>query len=301
MIKGLKNWRLILLILIYNGFAFALTGQKRLILPTSLNENSGLVFINADSCWWINDSDNEAELILTNSNGKDVRIYSLQGTNTDWEDLSQDDMGNLFIGDIGDNARKRSSYKFYKYDPSTKSLDSILFKYGGNQSVSHDCESFVWFENNIHLFTKGAVDKKDFICNHYSMDDHTTIQNSKLRGSINLKPFVVTGACISPDGKTLALLSYRYKFVLGILPDTDSRIYFFEIGDSLETVFRRPIGYYTLPTWLTTRQYESIDFIDSNHLMLGAEKTAFLKPMIRKIKIPGKLKSWSRQTNFQLD
>lgn len=289
MIKGLNNIKFVVLILQLFFQFVQISAQNRFHLHDVLHENSGLIYLNKDSCWWINDSGNKPELFITNNEGKLINKINLNATNTDWEDLTIDENKNIYIGDFGNNELNRHETQIYKINLVTNKTDSLIFQYGKDKK-QFDCEAFVWHKSKLHFFTKGINAKKDYNCHHYTINDHQSKQIAELAGSINLKPYVVTGACISPDGSVLALLSYRYKFIMGFLPDTDSRIYFFNIRENFTSVEKRMIGFYTIPTWFFTRQYESIDYINDHKIMLGAEKTFILRPLIRNIKIPSKFR-----------
>jgi hypothetical protein len=61
---------------------------------------------------------------------------------------------------------------------------------------------------------------------------------------------------------------------------------YFGYFKGMEKAFTQPIHYFTLPTFFTTRQYESMAFDRDGNLWIAAEKTAFLKPILKKVKIP---------------
>ena len=129
----------------------------------------------------------------------------------------------------------------------------------------------------------------------YFKSHHYIINSSKLNStaqyieSIDLKGFVFTGAALSPDKRTLAICAYRYKYVFGFLPDADSKIFFYDVSQNGDNIFSRSKGSMIVPTWFITRQYESIDYLDDRTILLASEKTLFLKPLLRKIKIRKKV------------
>ena len=53
--------------------------------------------------WTHNDSGNPPALFAVRRDGSLVREYKVAAANVDWEDISTDDAGHLYIGDIGDN------------------------------------------------------------------------------------------------------------------------------------------------------------------------------------------------------
>lgn len=290
MFKGLKITCFIFLFAVHPLSQVNLTAQKRIRLPEVLNENSGLSYSQDGTCLWINDSNNQPALYQTNPAGKVIKTFNLPSTNNDWEDLTKDAKGNYYIGDIGDNNKIRTSYKIYKLSAEKVLFDSIEFRYQNQKAafvekVSFDAEALVWIEGKLHLFTKGSVSRKDFVCRHYILEDNGSSQLAVFEESRDFGKYVITGAALSPDGKTVALLAYRYKFVLGFIPDTDSKIFFFKPEKDPDHLFQKQPEIMTLPTWFGTRQYESIDFINNDQLIIAAEKTFILKPLLRKIKI----------------
>ena len=49
-----------------------------------------------------------------NSNGKIKKVVVVNAENNDWEDLTADDKGNLYIGDFGNNHNKRKNLSILK-------------------------------------------------------------------------------------------------------------------------------------------------------------------------------------------
>lgn len=107
---------------------------KRFKLPLELEEVSGLYFQAPDKFWWHNDSGGQPKLYQTDKKGKLTRtIFIEKIQNKDWEDLTHDDEGNIYIGDFGNNKNARQDLKIYIYHPEKKTLDSIVFTYPDQQ------------------------------------------------------------------------------------------------------------------------------------------------------------------------
>jgi len=92
------------------------------IESVALNETSGIVASrkNANVLWAHNDSGDSARVFALSTTGRHLGIYNLVGaTAVDWEDIAigpgpapaQD---YLYIGDTGDNARRRTSIAVYR-------------------------------------------------------------------------------------------------------------------------------------------------------------------------------------------
>ncbi len=86
------------------------TGNLSVIadLPNSLKETSAVELIgNSNLIWVIEDAGNKNILYGLNTKGKIVKeIKITNAKNTDWEDLASDSLGNIYIGDFGNNSKK---------------------------------------------------------------------------------------------------------------------------------------------------------------------------------------------------
>ena len=276
---------------------FLLFSQVRKIkLPPTLNEVSGLYYAGPDSLWWHNDSGDAPVLYLTNGEGALLKKVDLpQIKHVDWEDITADEEGRLYIGDFGNNYSRRQDLRVYCYDPATESLDSILFRYPDQQafpstSISFDTEGFFWHNDSLHLFSKNKVRKSNFVTKHYILSENPGEQIAILRDSIALKKRVVTGATLDRQTGTMALVAYFYKKFLGILPTSKASVFLFRDypkGRFLQGQFKRKNI-----ACLFAAQYESIDFVNSRFLYVASEKTLFVKPKAKRVKV--KPKWWNR-------
>ena len=80
-------------------------------LPKKLKEVSGIIYTKKDNLFWtLEDSGNSNKIYGLNvENGTLEQTITIENTlNIDWEDITKDNEGNLFIGDFGnnDNVRK---------------------------------------------------------------------------------------------------------------------------------------------------------------------------------------------------
>ena len=137
-------------------------------LDDELKEISGLESINDSLFIGHNDGGNQPLLYLMNQEGKilkSCKIYNAK--NTDWEDLTKDDKGNLYIADIGNNANKRKKVRILKVElDSVLLLDSVnasvySFNYPdqtefppSNSELHYDAESISFFKDSLWIFTK---------------------------------------------------------------------------------------------------------------------------------------------------
>ena len=94
------------------------TGKLTVIAdsPSSLKEISAIEKTAlSNTLWVIQDAGNNNHLYGLNTKGdiiKDISIDNIQ--NIDWEDLTSDHLGNLYIGDFGNNNKTRKHFAIYK-------------------------------------------------------------------------------------------------------------------------------------------------------------------------------------------
>ena len=256
--------------------------KKRFKLPSDLNEVSGLYYAQTDSLWWHNDSGHPPQLLLTDGRGTLRKKITLpQASNKDWEDLTSDPAGWIYIGDFGNNNQPRTSFTIYKYHPELGKLDSIRYQYA---SKNPDVEALIWHKQHLYLFTKPPLFSKNTWAYLYQLKDDEPQQTAQLIDSVYLKKRWITGAAISPDQNKLALISYRYYKWLGIFPMATSTIWVWSSFIPNHPFATQPRKK-TVAKWIS-KQYESIDFISPDHVLIGAEKTLFFRPKVRRIRLP---------------
>lgn len=263
--------------------------KKKYKLPKELTEVSGLFQAGPDSLWWHNDGGHGAELFLTNSRGELLWKGTVPGTlNRDWEDLTADDRGNIYIGDFGNNLNRRRDLAIYIYNPATGSLDSILYRYPDQRDFppqprnqNFDMEAFFWFQDSLHLFSKNHLRQGNYYTKHYSLPARPGAYEAVLRDSLYLKKRVVTAAAISPDGQSVALLAYWFKPFLGFIPITPADIFIltnFSGTDFLDGEVRRRKGVRCL--WPT--QFEALDYIDPTSVWIASERTILYRQKMKR-------------------
>lgn len=273
--------------------------KKKFVLPPDFVEVSGLKLITPDSIWWHNDSGDRARLLLTDGKGRVRQRISLVGArNRDWEDITADPAGNLYLGDFGNNLNRRTDLCIYRFQPRTKQVDSISFKYPDQLSFppplaqwNFDAEALIWFRDSLHIFSKNRVGAGNYYTKHYILPAQPGNYTAILKDSLLLPKRVVTGAALSPDGQQIALISYFYRMTfLGLLPKTRTTIWtlsnfpgssFFK-GTLGQTKVKKPL--------LVPTQYESIDYIDAKRVLIASERTVLFKPKAKQIKLKNREK-----------
>ena len=84
-------------------------------LPKRLNECSGLTTLDGDTLWLIEDGGNADNLYGINPQGSIVATFEVTNAkNEDWEALTSDKAGNVYIGDFGNNKSKRKDLVIHK-------------------------------------------------------------------------------------------------------------------------------------------------------------------------------------------
>ncbi|WP_372756057.1 hypothetical protein [Mariniflexile sp.] len=195
------------------GFFFACNKEKLIVmanLPNKLNEVSGMeTLVNSDLIWVIEDSGNKNHVYGLNTKGdieKDVVITNAE--NIDWEDLASDNLGNLYIGDFGNNSKNRKKFTVYKVSDlktDKTTAESIHFSLP-DKVDDEDFEAFFIFKKHIYIFSKS--DKKAIVIkipNQPGTHVAEYVSSFNLKGKNNK----ITAADISSDGKTIILLGHE--------------------------------------------------------------------------------------------
>jgi len=266
--------------------------KKCIRLPDYLKEVSGLYIETSEEMWWHNDGGSHPALYQTDGRGKllkEINLATIQ--NKDWEDITNDDEGRIYIGDFGNNLNQRKDLKIFIYDCKNEQLDSISFSYSDQKKFppnkedwSFDMEGFFWFKDSLHLFSKNKVQLGNSFTKHYVLAASPGNQIANLVDSIYLKNRVVTGAAISPDQKTVGLITYTYKKVLGFIPWSAASIYL--IQDFQGSRFLRGNIYKKkAPGFILATQMESIDFLNDETLYIASEKTKFIKQKAKRVRL----------------
>ena len=106
-----------------------ITKDLKEVSAAELDLQSGLI-------WVIEDSGNKARLIGLNISGKPARTIKIKNAkNHDWEDLTSDKEGNIYIGDFGNNNGTRTDLKVYRiaitdyFASDSVTADVINFSY----------------------------------------------------------------------------------------------------------------------------------------------------------------------------
>lgn len=266
--------------------------EKRFKLPSVLQEVSGLYYAGPDSLWWLNDGGDVPRLFLTDGEGQIKKEVLLPVQNRDWEDLTADDQGTIYIGDFGNNQSLRNDLKIYTYHVESEQIDSIEYHYPDqsrfDQVTSYDysfnLEGFFWYQDSLHLFTKSALPKSNYLTKHYVLTDQAGSQQAILRDSLVLKKRAVTAAAVDAATGRMALLAYYYNKILGFWPVSRANVFFFD--DYPQGYFLRGKLWKKKASCLFATQYESLDFLPDHYFYIASEQTRWIKPRVKRLRIP---------------
>lgn len=208
--------------------------------PEELAEVSGMVYVSSDqSIWTLQDKGNPAELLNVNSKGEiQQRLAITHFPNRDWEELAADPNGDIYIGDFGNNNQNRRDLQIARIskdslaNPHTRPVQITRFYYPEQtdftankkkKSPSFNCESMLVTADYFYLVTKVKNWRTQGPAVIYRIPNQAgnfaAEKWLELEHALTSPLETVTGAALSPSGKTAALLSHRsvYTFTMADL------------------------------------------------------------------------------------
>ena len=248
-------------------------------LPKKLKEVSGITYLESSNLvWTLEDSGNANEIYGLNfENGTIEKTLTIENAeNVDWEDMTKDNEGNLYIGDFGNNDNDRKDLCIYKIDKKSLAIESTIpaykvsFSYPEQKDfppkkteMFYDVEGFFEFKNNFYLFTKNRSKGFDGTAFLYKIPNKPGFHQAVLLGEFktcdNFNHCAITAATISPDESKVAVL-------------THDKIFLFENfeGDNFLN------GIKTTLELNHFSQKEAVVFIDNDRIFIADEKTSGL-------------------------
>lgn len=173
---------LFLLLLFQASQLSAQKPEKVAKLPESMEEISGLAFLNDTVLIGHNDGGNDPILyFLTLKGRKFHQVTVTDAKNNDWEDICTDGKGNIYIGDFGNNENKRKKLHIYKVSTwnilkkDEVKAEEIEFTYAEQEEnyppeeskLHFDAEAMAYYKDSIHIFTKCRTKPFDGKSFHY--------------------------------------------------------------------------------------------------------------------------------------
>ena len=246
----------------------------------AIKEASGLVRSRLwkDVFWTHNDSADEARIFPIRKDGRLIipvwmknygGIIIPDAANVDWESITTDEEGNLYIGDIGNNFSARRDLCIYvieepyPYQTVVTSTKKKIFYYYPEQTDipskknNYDAEAMFWKKGKLYILTKH---RSDTYTSLYRLDSMNPLEKNPatLIGKFNIRG-QVSGADVSADGMKLVVLTYN-------------AVWMFEINDESDNYFNGRISW--LP--IKVEHCEAI-CLDGNELIIINEKGKLFK------------------------
>ncbi len=210
------------------GPVFQAPKKSGIVESGLLTEISGLVASRTQTkvLWAHNDSGDTPRVFALSTSGKHLGIYNLVGAQAiDWEDIAIGPgpvagESYLYIGDIGDNAQKRSSIVVYRVkepkvninqapvEMNLEGVEKITLHY---PDQAHDSEVLMVDPKNSDIY---IVTKRDIPSRVYTVkisDKNPAVLTMKYKGDI---PWAaVVGGDISPTRDEIIVRGYFNAFI----------------------------------------------------------------------------------------
>ncbi|NVO32484.1 SdiA-regulated domain-containing protein [Hymenobacter lapidiphilus] len=182
-------------------------------------ESSGLALTGENGTFFTHGDDgNQPILYKIDTEGEVLARIEVAVKSQDWESVTRDNTGNVYIGDVGNNNNDRKNLVIYRLNPlNPQIVQEIKLKYPDQTEFApkkkdrnFDCEATLWHDGQVYLFTKdrgrGETSKV------YTVPDQPGSYTAQLRTKLAI-PGQVTDAALSPDGRRLVLLAREEMFV----------------------------------------------------------------------------------------
>lgn len=281
------------------------------VISGPIEEMSGIVKVpGRDNTYWVhNDSGDSARIFAITAEGKSILpTYSrftsygdepeqgkeqwqgfpvLDAKNVDWEDIAID-KNYLYLADMGNNSNSRRDLGIYlvsKIDPTASTRSAVIqhlpVVYPDQTAFPpierhFDSESLFIFNDTLYLITKHRQPtgfQFEPGANLYRLDTRYTDQNNVLT-KVDSNPFMLaaTGADLSPDGQTLAVISYEALWLFSKPAQGDHWL--------SATARRYPVDKSVM------KQLEAVTWIDDSTLLLGNEQRDLFKVALADLPAP---------------
>ncbi|KAA1246376.1 SdiA-regulated domain-containing protein [Aquimarina sp. RZ0] len=200
------------------------------VLSNRLKEISGITKISGTAfIYAINDSGNDNTLFKINEEGEIVKEFKIPNAkNIDWEDLTFDNQGNIYIGDFGNNDNKRKDLTIYKISGiDSEKIESHKIQFSledqkefppKKKNRNFDVEAFIYKNGSFFLFTKNRSSKFKGETKLYKVLAQPGKQVAKLITSFKIgndpNDCFISSAAINTRGNKIVLLTYNKIFLL---------------------------------------------------------------------------------------
>jgi hypothetical protein len=261
-------------------------------LPKILKEASGLEYTSKH--FWSHNDDGIPALYCLDSVGHLIRAIQINSMNRGWEDLTQDEQRNFYIGGFGNNKNDKKELKIYKIpDPETISQpvtepEIIHYSYSDQKAFppditnkNFDVDAFFAWQGSLYLFTKNRSAPFNGYSKIYKLSAEPGKHVAQLIDSIYVGegPMInnwITSADLSPDKKTLALLFHDRIWFL---------VNFKENKFSTATIYQLDLKHYSHKAGLCFKDNRTIFIVDELEVIIGGKLyTLNLFPILKDLK-----------------
>lgn len=241
-------------------------------LPKKLKEVSGIALSkDKKTIWAIEDQGNKNVIYGLDRQGNQIADVLVENAeNHDWEDITADTQGNMYIGDFGNNENNRQDLSILKVDlkessqKAAKVTQTTTFRYEGQTEFPpkksnwlYDCEAFVEKDGYFYLFTKNRSKGFDGTFLVFQVPNKAGDFEAKLVAKLKLQggysDAAITSAAINSRNQ-IALLTHKNIYMLSSLFDKN-----FE-----KVILKTPLNH--------NSQKEAVVFLDDKTLLIADEK-----------------------------
>lgn len=200
-----------------------------------VKEASGLVRSRRDPTvfYTLRDANNPPHLYAVDLSGRLRGVYTPDGANNqDWEAITADTQGDLYIGDIGSNQRQPRTRTLYKVrepvlpESWTLGLEPLRIpvqaRFQFSSEEPFDSETLFFVGSRLYLVTKERDETLPTLY-HLPLDQPGQVRAMEKVTKLSPHPLAIADGAVSPAGRRLALVSKHGCAIYWVPEDGDMR------------------------------------------------------------------------------